>query len=337
MQKIYEVDAKSRSSVCGSRPLLVHCAALARAPVLELPFGDAHFGLVTRFDVLYRRAVPGERPTPAEKRRVLRPGGRLADSPAGIRVSAQLGGVGYRGGTCPALVPHRPRNQRQMFDQLLDRLSEDPRAWNMLRRIVENGFRGEQAVIARELAPWQDVGRREFLDFGCGTGESAPWFPAAHYTGVDIAAHYIRFAGRHRAGRFAVTSGDAIGLASERFDAALVQGVFHHMPDDLVRATVAELHRVLKPGATLLVMEDIPPPDRRNIAGHMMHWLDRGGFIRTEGEYRALLGTLFAVRRSYTMRSGVCDYEVYVLERNRESGVGSQESGVASFKPSDDT
>ena len=203
----------------------------------------------------------------------------------------------------------------------------------MLRRIVENGFRGEQAVIARELAPWQDVGRREYLDFGCGTGESAPWFPAAHYTGVDIAAHYIRFAGRHRPGRFAVTSGDAIGLASERFDAALVQGVFHHMPDDLVRATVAELHRVLKPGATLLVMEDIPPPDRWNIAGHAMHWLDRGGFIRTEAEYRALLGPHFAVRRSYTMRSGVCDYEVYVLERSQGTGDREQGTDVPTTNP----
>jgi SAM-dependent methyltransferase len=203
-----------------------------------------------------------------------------------------------------------------MFQKTLDRLSENPQAWNILRRIVENGFRGEKEVIARELDPWRDPGQREFLDFGCGTGEFAACFPPEHYTGVDLAPYYVRFAGRNHAGSFAVASGAAIGLANARFDAALVLGVFHHMPDQLVRATVAELHRVMKPGATLLVMEDIPPPDAWNIAGRMMHWLDRGGFIRADAEYRALLEPQFAARRTYNIRSGICDYEVYVLERN---------------------
>jgi SAM-dependent methyltransferase len=202
-----------------------------------------------------------------------------------------------------------------MLEQTLDSLSQNPRAWNILRRIVENNFRGEKDVIARELDPWRDVGQRKFLDFGCGTGELAPCFPAEHYTGVDIATHYLRFAGRAYAGQFAAMSGAALGLAGARFDAALVLGVFHHMTDDLARASAAELHRALKPGAAMLVMEDIPPPDRRNIAGHAMHWLDRGGFIRGDADYRALLAPWFAARRSYHMRSGICDYAVYVLER----------------------
>ena len=206
-----------------------------------------------------------------------------------------------------------------MIQQLLDNLSENPQAWNILRRIVENNFHGEKDVIARELDPWRDVGRREFLDFGCGTGELAPCFPAEHYTGVDIATHYIRFAQRSYAGKFATMSGAALGLASARFDAGLVLGVFHHMSDALARDTAAELYRTLKPGATLLVMEDIPPPDARNPAGHAMHWLDRGGFIRGDADYRALLEPWFSVRRNYHMRSGICDYAVYVLERAVEN------------------
>jgi SAM-dependent methyltransferase len=202
-----------------------------------------------------------------------------------------------------------------MIQNVLDRLSTNPQVWNILRRVVENNFRGEKAVIARELDPWRDAGQREFLDFGCGTGEFAPCFPAACYTGVDIAAHYLRFARRAYAGQFAVMSGAALGLAAARFDAALVIGVLHHMGDDLARATVAELHRALKRGAQLLVMEDIPPPDAWNVAGHAMHWLDRGGFIRGDADYRALLAPHFAVQRSYVMRSGVCDYQVYVLGR----------------------
>lgn len=50
---------------------------LARASVLELPFADASFDLVTSFDVLYHRAVPDETPALHETVRVLRPGGHM--------------------------------------------------------------------------------------------------------------------------------------------------------------------------------------------------------------------------------------------------------------------
>jgi ubiquinone/menaquinone biosynthesis C-methylase UbiE len=50
---------------------------LARASVLEVPFADASFDLVTSFDVLYHRAVPDEQVALSETRRVLRAGGRL--------------------------------------------------------------------------------------------------------------------------------------------------------------------------------------------------------------------------------------------------------------------
>lgn len=51
--------------------------ALTRATVLDLPFSEGSFDLVTSFDVLYHRAVPDERQALAETRRVLRRGGRL--------------------------------------------------------------------------------------------------------------------------------------------------------------------------------------------------------------------------------------------------------------------
>jgi SAM-dependent methyltransferase len=206
-----------------------------------------------------------------------------------------------------------------MFQHMLDRVSENPQVWNILRRVVEDGFRGEKEVIARELAPFSDVGRREFLDFGCGTGEFAPCFPAAHYTGIDLSLPYLSYAGRTYAGRFVALSVAAMPFAPARFDAALVLGVLHHLPDDLARSAVSELHRVLRPGACVLVMEDIPPPDAWNIAGHAMHWLDRGGFIRSDADYRALFGAGFAVERMYTMRSGICDYGVYVLRRDERT------------------
>lgn len=52
-------------------------AGLLRGSVLELPYRDGAFDLVTSFEVLYHRAVPDEVAALREARRVLRPGGRL--------------------------------------------------------------------------------------------------------------------------------------------------------------------------------------------------------------------------------------------------------------------
>ena len=87
------------------------------------------------------------------------------------------------------------------------------------------------------------------------------------------------------------------------------------LPDAVAQAAMSELARVLKPGATALVIEDVPPPDPWNVLGHAMHALDRGGHIRGEAEYRSIFGSEFEIERSYHMRSGICDYGVYVLRR----------------------
>lgn len=196
---------------------------------------------------------------------------------------------------------------------MLDRIARQPELWNALRWVAEAGYRGERAAIDRELEPWRDRGRRRFLDFGCGTGAFADCFPPECYVGVDISTVYLAHARKARPGLFAAASGDGIALRSQRFDAALVVGVIHHLGDELARATVAELRRVLRPEATLLVMEDIPPPGIWNLPGHAMHWIDRGGHIRDDAAYRALFSPHFAVTRSYPIRSGICDYGVYVL------------------------
>jgi SAM-dependent methyltransferase len=200
------------------------------------------------------------------------------------------------------------------IEQTLDRLSAAPRLWNTLRWVVEAGFSGERLAIARELRPWDGDSRR-FLDLGCGTGEFAGEFPAARYVGIDPSTGYLRFAAQNRPGSYIASSGEGLALADGSFDAALVCGVLHHLPDALARTAMGELARVLRPGATVLVMEDIPPPDGENPAGHLMHALDRGGYIRSDRDYVDLFGDGFAITRHYCMRSGICDYSVYVLER----------------------
>jgi SAM-dependent methyltransferase len=60
---------------------LVFCrgrgVSVARAGLLQLPFADQSFDLVTSFDVIYHRWVSDDRAAVAEMARVLKPGGRL--------------------------------------------------------------------------------------------------------------------------------------------------------------------------------------------------------------------------------------------------------------------
>lgn len=200
------------------------------------------------------------------------------------------------------------------IERTLDRVSAAPRLWNTLRWVVEAGFTGERMAIARELRPWAGDGRR-FLDLGCGTGEFAGEFPAARYVGADPSTGYLRFAARHRPGSFVASTGERLPFIDGSFDAALVLGVLHHLPDPIAREAMAELARVLRPGGVVLVMEDVPPPAGENPAGQLMHAIDRGGHIRGDTDYLSLFGTNFASEKMYRMRSGICDYAVYVLRR----------------------
>lgn len=201
------------------------------------------------------------------------------------------------------------------MQSLLTRIAQQPALWATLRRIVENNYVGERATIAEDLMPWRDVGTRRFLDFGCGTGEFAASFPRSHYLGVDISRDYTRYAARISSHSFGVMNGQALGLQDQVFDAVLVVGVVHHLHDALARETFCELHRVLRPGGEMLVLEDIPTRSWWNVPGRLMHWLDRGDAIRHDQDYQRLFSPYFTIRRSWTIRSGICDYGVYRLLR----------------------
>ncbi|WP_322494906.1 class I SAM-dependent methyltransferase [Chloroflexus sp.] len=99
---------------------------LARGSVLQLPFADHSFDLVTSFDVLYHQAVIDERQALAEVRRVLRRDGRLL-----IRL--------------PAYEWLRSRHDRQVHTR------HRYTAGEVARLLRENGFTVEQLTYALTL------------------------------------------------------------------------------------------------------------------------------------------------------------------------------------------
>eukprot|EP01062_Namystynia_karyoxenos_P041358 TRINITY_DN30148_c0_g1_i1.p1 TRINITY_DN30148_c0_g1~~TRINITY_DN30148_c0_g1_i1.p1 ORF type:complete len:312 (+),score=99.59 TRINITY_DN30148_c0_g1_i1:69-1004(+) len=107
---------------------------------------------------------------------------------------------------------------------------------------------------------------REVLDAGCGVGQSAfplrAACPAARVTAVDLSPYFLSQAQRKDgAARICWQQHNLEALPGEwagRFDVATLVGVTHELPPPAVRRALRELHRVLRPGGTLLAM-DVDP------------------------------------------------------------------------------
>jgi len=102
----------------------------------------------------------------------------------------------------------------------------------------------------------QEIGRAELaLDVGCGTGLSARAASdlAERVVAVDVSAAMLRAAQRHPRVRYLVAAAERIPLGNAVADLATVGGAFHWFDQP---SALAELARVLRDGATLVVYSD---------------------------------------------------------------------------------
>jgi len=101
------------------------------------------------------------------------------------------------------------------------------------------------------------------LDIGCGTGELVgrlAW-RGWNVIGLDLCEtmlHRARFKLNGNASRVRLTVGDSeqLPFGDGVFDAVTCANSFHHYPHQ--EAVVAEMHRVLRPGGRLLVLDGWP-------------------------------------------------------------------------------
>src|SRR5262245_36213880 len=183
-------------------------------------------------------------------------------------------------------------------------------------RLVPNGY---QAV--RELREALGATPDErVLDFACGSGGFCLAVPG-DYLGIDLSPHYIAFA-RWRWGsarrRFETIALEALDPAL-RFDRAMMVNCLHHLADDEARAVLGRLACIVR---RRLVVVD-PDPATRNWVQRFLLANDRGSFVRSVAEQRALLAEHFTVvgQRSFepTLRTVV--QALYVCEpRDRPGG-----------------
>ena len=106
--------------------------------------------------------------------------------------------------------------------------------------------------------------QHRILDIGCGTGTFAiaikGWLPDADVVGLDPDPKALARGRRkaHRVGRsirFEQGFANALPYPDASFDRVFSTLMFHHLPSDAKLATMREVRRVLKPSASLHLMD----------------------------------------------------------------------------------
>ena len=202
-----------------------------------------------------------------------------------------------------------------MLHALIERLSNYPAFFLFCRGLFEANFTVIRRTIREHLASDPNV---RVLDVACGPGAFSNLFSEQSYTGVDINPRYIDYARTHYRGEFFVHDARTLPFPEGRFDEALVYGLLHHLDDADVTAVAEGIRRVVRPGGTVLVIEDIPAESRLNLVGHLLHWVENGHHIRPAEDYRRLLAPHFRIEEERLFRSGVCDY--YMVRLAADSG-----------------
>lgn len=137
------------------------------------------------------------------------------------------------------------------------------------------------------------------LDVGCGTGDltlevSRRVGSTGLVAGIDAAPEMVARARqkarrRHLAIDFRVEPVEQLSFADQTFDVVVSSLVFHHLPDGVKQQGLVEIHRVLKPGGRLLLVDLLGPTHSLLLHSHLqttlpdlLPLLDEAGFLQVE-------------------------------------------------------
>ena len=185
-----------------------------------------------------------------------------------------------------------------MVTNFIHRLLAVPVVFDIQQALCNN-----YGAVRAEFADYLSSDGLKILDIGCSTGASAAAIVDMErqvYTGIDIVPEYaVLAAKRNPKARVLAMDARKMDFGDKSFDVAYFVGVWHHMDDDAIRDTLAELRRVLKPNGLLLVAEPLFTPGRWY--SNLLLRRDRGKHIRSEEGYLQLAEG-WGVRRKRTFR-----------------------------------
>jgi SAM-dependent methyltransferase len=174
-----------------------------------------------------------------------------------------------------------------MSNNVVYRLLEPPWLYRLSQRVLaprsERNFTEKIKHLVTQLPVAHNI-----LEVGCGPS-SYLWRVGLHPIGLDLSSDYIAAFVTHTEPAV-VGSADALPFPDNSFDGVWSLGLLHHLPDVTAYKAVSEMLRVCRKGGYVVIFDAVMPESawRRPIA-YALRRLDRGGFVRQEGKFKAIL------------------------------------------------
>jgi SAM-dependent methyltransferase len=191
--------------------------------------------------------------------------------------------------------------------------------WAAAQWLLAPGYR---PLLVRALRTHFDCSRPgRWLDVGCGERSIAAGVLPGWLVGLDCNRAVLR------QGAVCGTAG-TLPFAAQSFDGVVCFGLLHHLDDSTARQSLAEMRRVARVGAPILVFDAVRPraPWQRPLAA-WLRTIDRGRHVRPEPLLRRLLAD-----RAYTVSPSVT-YAWTGLEGGFATAIGCGEKPAETNGP----
>jgi len=176
-----------------------------------------------------------------------------------------------------------------------------PRLYNLLQGVVGGG-RDRAAFIRTHVLFRPD---EKVVDVGCGTGGALEFLPSVNYFGFDPNPAYIRVARSRYGSRGEFFCGDAssprVQEVAQGADAFLSLGVLHHLADQQIYEILSLARSCLRPSGRFIFYEPCFSA-KDDWLGRIFMRLDRGGNIKTDQAWRALVSEYFTTVEEHIRR-----------------------------------
>jgi SAM-dependent methyltransferase len=173
--------------------------------------------------------------------------------------------------------------------------------YNLLQRFVGGGR--DRADFVRTHVTFRPD--EKVVDAGCGTGGALEFLPAVNYFGFDPNPNYIRVAQSRYGNRGEFFCADAssprVQQLAQGADAFLSLGVLHHLTDQQIREILSLARACLRPSGRFIFYEPCFSAND-DWVGRIFMRLDRGGNIKTDQAWRALVSEYFATVEEHIRR-----------------------------------
>lgn len=159
------------------------------------------------------------------------------------------------------------RDEHENFHAEFDSLADHYHAQHSINIAVSGEspeyFSEYKIADLANLSAEKPFPHNHILDFGCGIGNSVPYFrkyfPTSEICCSDVSSRSIEIAKYRNPGSESyVLIREDIPLPTNSQDVIFSACVFHHIPHEKHHYWLSELHRVARPGALIVIYEHNP-------------------------------------------------------------------------------